>query len=87
MDILVLILGCFWVSKQAKIKGLPHKQWVWQFIGLFILFEITGGLISLSLTKSLVMASLFGFVCAVGALLLIKYRLDNIQNSNPEHLD
>jgi hypothetical protein len=76
MDIIVLIIACFWVSKKAKEKDMEPRQWVLRLIGWFILFEIIGVGISWSLTHNLVMAGIFGFFCALGALLLMKYRLE-----------
>ena len=84
MDIIVLIIAGFWISKKAKEKGLEPRQWVLRLVGWFVLFEIIGVTISLALTKSLEMATVFGFFCALGALLLMKYRLENLTNKPSE---
>lgn len=86
MDIILLIFACFWISRRAKENGLNPRSWVLRLIGIYIVFEITGVLISFSITGvgasggysqlQKVMAALFGFVCAVGGFLLIKYNLD-----------
>jgi hypothetical protein len=77
MDVILLIIACFWISKRAKENGLNPTNWVLRLIGVYIVFEITGVLISFSITGgNLIMAGLFGFVCAVGGFLLIKYNLD-----------
>jgi hypothetical protein len=65
---------------------LNPTSWVLRLIGIYIVFEITGVLISFSITGGtasgsysqgqMVLAGLFGFVCAVGGFLLIKYNLD-----------
>jgi hypothetical protein len=86
MDIILLIIACFWISRRAKENGLNPTNWVLRLIGVYVVFEITGVLISFSITGvdasggysqlQKVMAALFGFVCAVGGFLLIKYNLD-----------
>jgi hypothetical protein len=77
MDVILLIIACFWISRRAKENGLNPTNWVLRLIGIYIVFEITGVLISFSITGgNLIMAGLFGFACAVGGFLLIKYNLD-----------
>jgi hypothetical protein len=100
MDIILLIFACFWISRRAKENGLNPTSWVLRLIGIYIVFEITGVLISFSITggntsgsytqSQMVMAGLFGFVCAVGGFLLIRYNLDkkiaqqNQENNKPD---
>lgn len=92
MDIILLIIASFYISKRAKQKGEDSKKWVLQLIGICIVFEISGTLLSMAITGGdLYMALIFGFVCAVGGFLLIKYRLDKIvpkkQDTDPDRHD
>lgn len=79
MDIILLIFACLYISKQLKIKGYIPKPWVWRLVGLWILFEIVGGVISMLITHgNITMAAVFGFVCGLGAFLLIKSQVDKL---------
>jgi hypothetical protein len=83
MDVLLLILSCFYFSKKIKEKGYQPRPWIWRLIGLFILFELIGASISLAITHGdITMAAIFGFVCAAGAPLLIKSRVDKLPYNN-----
>lgn len=85
MDIIFLIFACFYISKRAKAKGLEPKPWVLRLIGIYILFELIGGFISMMITKNnLTMAAIFGFFCALGGFLLVKYKLDNTPENKTE---
>jgi hypothetical protein len=80
MDIVLFIIGSFYLRKKALEKALDPSSWIWKFIGLGILFEVMGALTSWVMTKgNWTMMGLFGFTCAFGAFLLVKYQLDKVQ--------
>jgi hypothetical protein len=79
MDIILMIVASFWVSKTAKEKGLAPNPWVWRLLATCISFELIGGIISLLITGgNIFMAAAFGFFCAIGGFLLVKNKLDKI---------
>lgn len=85
MDIILLILACFYINNKAKNKGLNGTQWVLKTIGYSVVFELLGGVIAYYINGgNIILAAVFGFFCAVGGMLLVKYRIDRTpaQNSN-----
>ncbi len=77
MDIILLILACFYVHKKAKRKGELPSRWVGNTIIAWILLEIIGFVFAFILLKSnLVMSALTGFFSAIGGFLLVNYQLD-----------
>jgi membrane associated rhomboid family serine protease len=79
LEIVLLIVACNYISKKAKEKGENARRWVLRTIGVWLLFEVAGLLLSLAITGGdLIMGALFGFVCGIGGFLLTKYQMDKL---------
>ncbi|MBS1771839.1 MAG: hypothetical protein JST82_03190 [Bacteroidetes bacterium] len=83
MDIILLVIAGFYFSNKAKNNGLNTTFWVLNVIGFGVLFEILGGVIAFVINGgNLILAALFGFVAALGGVLLTNYRIDKVIAQN-----
>ena len=78
LEIILLIILTRKIGEQAVRKG-EHKGW-WKFYTVlaWIGFEIIGVMISLTITRNVILNMLFGIVCAFGGYLLVRARLERI---------
>jgi hypothetical protein len=78
LEIIILIFLTRKIGELAERKG-QHKGW-WKFytVMAWIGCEIGGMMISMMITKVLVLNMLFGIFCAFGGYLLVKARLEKM---------
>lgn len=85
LEIILLIILTRKVGELAARKG-EHKGWYKFYTVLaWIGFEILGVMISLTITRDLILNMLFGIVCAFGGFLLIKAKLDRLPDKGDGH--
>jgi hypothetical protein len=87
VDIIIMIILARYLGNQAEKKGEPANKWRWRVVLYFILFELTGIMISLMIVQNLYINAPFGLFCGLGGYLLAKSKLDQVPDKDKHWLD
>lgn len=82
LDILILILACVRISSIVKPKGYNSTNWVLRTVGVWLLFELAGIMISYLLRKNFIVMNISGFLCAIIGFLLVQQQALNLPDKN-----
>jgi len=78
IDIISLIIACNYIRNKVRTKGYDPRPYVWRLVGLWILFEVSGAALSLTLNGNIFIAVGFGLFCGFGGFLIVKHKVDKL---------
>lgn len=87
LDIIILVLLCFRISNIVKAKGYNSTPWVLRTVGMWLLFELIGIIVSYTIQKNFLIVNISGFLCALIGYLIIRQRALNLPDKNQANLD
>lgn len=87
IEIFALIFLARKIGDLAVQKGKRPGRWKLYMVLCWFAFEVAGFFVGAIISQNIFLAFLLGLACAVGGYLLMKYKLDQMPDVQPDWLE